>query len=407
MTEIKASKKQPRVNRLARFAVMAMFTFAGATMTIWAVHLPKLEENLGINHAQISLVILSSGLGALSAMQIVGALVDKVGSKIVVIAANIVAGLALMVPALAQDLIQVCIAIFVLGFALGSADISMNAHAVDIEKAYGRPIFSAFHAFWSIGGVLGATVGAAALAANIPMPVTLGVVGLFFAVASAGFTPWLLETAKQKVTKADKPSKAEAKALKATQNAANRPFLKLMLALGFMGGAGALIEGVGIDWSALHGVSILKVSVAEAALSVVLFSSAMAAFRLVADKFVERYGRLVVIRYGGALSAVGIALALTLQPHGLSLVGWLIAGLGISAVVPQIFAYSATIGEESHSGRNMAKVFGLTYAGMLGGPAIIGWLASISNLGQALWVGALLGALIAFGSLLVKEGKSA
>ena len=56
-------------------------------------------------------------------------------------------------------------------------------------------------------------------------------------------------------------------------------------------------------------------------------------------------------------------------------------------------------------GRNMAKVFGLTYAGMLGGPAIIGWLASLSDLGTALWVGALLGALIALGSLLIKNNK--
>ncbi|MFM2352583.1 MAG: hypothetical protein RL096_1064, partial [Actinomycetota bacterium] len=185
----------------------------------------------------------------------------------------------------------------------------------------------------------------------------------------------------------------------------NRPFLKMMIALGFMGGAGALIEGVGIDWSALHGVNVLGVPKAEAALSVVVFSSAMAAFRFVADKVVEKFGRIFVIRWGGALSAVGIALALTLQPHNLSLVGWLVAGLGVSAVVPQIFAYSATVGEESHSGRNMAKVFGLTYAGMLGGPAIIGWLASLSDLGTALWVGALLGALIALGSLLIKNSK--
>ena len=400
-----AKVKQSRANRLARFAVSAMFTFAGATMTIWAVHLPVVEQNLKISNGAIALVILSAGMGALSAMQLVGALVDKIGSKPVVIGANIVAGLALMVPALATDLLQVCLALFVLGFALGSADISMNAHAVDIEKAYGRPIFSAFHAFWSIGGVIGASAGAATLAAEIPMQVTLASVGLFFAVASASFTPLLLDTAKVKVAKADKPSKAEALKIKAAANEANLPFLKMMIALGFMGGAGALIEGVGIDWSALHGVNVLGVPKAEAALSVVVFSSAMAAFRFVADKVVEKFGRIFVIRWGGALSAVGIALALTLQPHNLSLVGWLVAGLGVSAVVPQIFAYSATVGEESHSGRNMAKVFGLTYAGMLGGPAIIGWLASLSDLGTALWVGALLGALIALGSLLIKNNK--
>ena len=130
-----AKAKQSRANKLARFAVSAMFTFAGATMTIWAVHLPVVEQNLNISSGAIALVILSAGMGALSAMQLVGALVDKIGSKPVVIGANILAGLALMIPALATDLLQVCLALFVLGFALGSADISMNAHAVDIEKA--------------------------------------------------------------------------------------------------------------------------------------------------------------------------------------------------------------------------------------------------------------------------------
>ena len=114
-----AKVKQSRANRLARFAVSAMFTFAGATMTIWAVHLPVVEQNLKISNGAIALVILSAGMGALSAMQLVGALVDKIGSKPVVIGANIVAGLALMVPALATDLLQVCLALFVLGFALG------------------------------------------------------------------------------------------------------------------------------------------------------------------------------------------------------------------------------------------------------------------------------------------------
>ena len=400
-----AKVKQSRANRLARFAVSAMFTFAGATMTIWAVHLPVVEQNLKISNGAIALVILSAGMGALSAMQLVGALVDKIGSKPVVIGANIVAGLALMVPALATDLLQVCLALFVLGFALGSADISMNAHAVDIEKAYGRPIFSAFHAFWSIGGVIGASAGAATLAAEIPMQVTLASVGLFFAVASATFTPLLLDTAKVKVAKADKPSKAEALRIKAAANAANRPFLKMMIALGFMGGAGALIEGVGIDWSALHGVNVLGVPKAEAALSVVVFSSAMAAFRFVADKVVEKFGRIFVIRWGGALSAVGIALALTLQPHNLSLVGWLVAGLGVSAVVPQIFAYSATVGEESHSGRNMAKVFGLTYFGIMAGPAIIGFLTNWIPLNTALALGCLLTLVVAAGASILRSDK--
>jgi MFS family permease len=90
-----------------------------------------------------------------------------------------------------------------------------------------------------------------------------------------------------------------------------------------------------------------------------------------------------------------------------SIPGWAIAGLGISAVVPQFFAYAGDIGEESHSGRNMAKVVGITYAGVLGGPALIGWLTNLMPLNIALGTGILLGLFTLVGSLFVpKEKKS-
>ncbi|MFS6633865.1 hypothetical protein WHJ94_14305, partial [Staphylococcus aureus] len=58
----------------------------------------------------------------------------------------------------------------------------------------------------------------------------------------------------------------------------------------------------------------------------------------------------------------------------------------------------------SHSGRNMAKVVGLCYAGVLGGPAIIGLLTAVMPLQLALTFGIFLGIVIAVGSLKVGKG---
>jgi MFS family permease len=132
----------------------------------------------------------------------------------------------------------------------------------------------------------------------------------------------------------------------------------------------------------------------------------MGVFRLIADQFVAKYGRLFVVRVGGFLAAIGIAGAISVSSVPVSTGFWFIAGLGISSVVPQLFAYSATIGEESHSGRNLAKVFGITYAGMLGGPAVIGWLTTMFSLGQALSVGVALGIVIAVGALFMPNQRA-
>lgn len=383
-------------NLRARVAISFLFTFTGSSLTAWAVHIPQVKAQYGLNNAQVSLIIVMLGLGALSSMNVMGHLVDKRGSKFATTLSSVLAGAALILPGLAPNVVTLCIALFITGIFMGGADVSMNAHAVEVEKAYGRPIFSAFHAFWSLGGVIGAAVGGAALAAGIPMLVTLSSLGVFCGLIALLLNAWLLDNPK---IAADKKliaaiSKEEQRAIKKKQSLANRPFLKLVIALGVMAGSGALIEGIGIDWSALFAVDVLNATVSQAAVFVMFFSGAMASFRLVADKIVARVGRLSVIRYGSALSSLGIAFALAQTSIPVSVAGWFIAGLGISAVVPQIFAYSAEVGEESHSGRNMAIVFGLCYAGMLGGPAVIGWVANLAPLGTALLFGSALGALI-------------
>ena len=390
----------------ARLVVFYYFTFAGISLTLWTVHIPDVQSRLNISSAQIGTIILMFGAGGVVTMQAVGHLIDHFGSKKSLFGAGALLGVALILPGFADNLLTLHIAIFLLGIGISSTDIAANAHAVEVESAYGRPIFTAFHAMWSGGGVIGAGIGGFALAHEFPMYSTLTFCGIVLGVISLFVSRYLLPSVSHAAELHKSLSKEEKSQLRKEQAKANRPHLKLVLILGVLGGFGAMIEGLGVDWSALFQVTILHATKAEGAFSVMVFSGAMALVRVFADRIVGRIGRMAVIRYGAVLSSIGIFLALTLPNKSLSLIGWLIVGIGVSAIVPQLFIYAANIGEASHSGRNMAKVFGLTYFGLLAGPAAVGFLASIVSLRAALGIGVVLGAIIAIATLyLPNSGK--
>jgi MFS family permease len=387
----------------ARFAVFAYFTIAGAAVTFWAVHIPYVENKLDISHSAIGALLLVFGAGALTAIQLVGNLIDRVGSKTATSLAAVFMGLMLFLPGFANSALFLGVGLFLLGIGVGATDVAMNAHAVEVEKAYGRPIFSAFHAMWSFGGLLGASIGGIALANELDMQTTLSAAAILTLLIAITMRSWMLpDNPNQKKAAVAANKKKQQQELREL-NASNRKVLGYVLFLGAMSAAAAIAEGTGIDWSALHHARILETSEALAAVALVVYTGAMGFTRLVIDKVVAVKGRVFVIRYGSLISALGTGVVVVSTTSPVALAGWIIAGVGIAGVVPQMFAYSAEVGEASHTGRNMAKVVGITYAGVLAGPAIIGFLTELVPLNIAIGLGVLLGMFTALGTMVIKR----
>ncbi len=363
-------------------------------MTIWATHIPLVQKTLALSHTQIGFIILLMGAGALASMQVVGAMVDRFGSGRVLVWISVTLGLALGLPGLAMNYLTLALAIFILGLNIGGIDIAMNAQALEVERAYGRPIFSSFHAMWSIGGVFGSLSAGGALSLQIAMPVTMGTWGLLTIATGLAFSKMLLNVTIDAGAESVAKSKGRP-----------REFYYVLF-IGLVSASAAIIEGIGIDWSALFTIEKFNSSVAVGGISIATFTAAMAIVRFIADKVVARYGRIFVIRNGALVASVGIALSIFTPNLPLSWIGWAIAGIGISAVVPQCMAFASDIGSLQNQGRNLAKVVGLTYAGVLGGPAVIGFIGNAIGLQGALVSGILLALFIAIGSILMQKGKA-
>ena len=149
--------------RRARFGVFGIFFVVGLGMAAWLVSIPAVQQRTGVSHATLGLLLLVLGAGGVIGMQVAGYAIARWGSKIVTGAALALYVVAVNLPVHTTGTLTLGIALLIFGLANGSVDVSMNDQAVIVERGYSRPIMSAFHAFWSVGGAVGALIGAAAL----------------------------------------------------------------------------------------------------------------------------------------------------------------------------------------------------------------------------------------------------
>ncbi|WP_406674524.1 MFS transporter [Nonomuraea sp. N2-4H] len=147
--------KSAIVARRARVGVFGFFFLAGLVMGVWAAGLPSLNDRLDLGPALLGRVLLLISGGALASMLLAGRLVDRWGSRRLCWIAGPLSGVALLGPALAPSPWVLMVLAVVFGMGLGVLEIAMNAHSVEVERCYGRPIISAFHGTWSLGGAAG------------------------------------------------------------------------------------------------------------------------------------------------------------------------------------------------------------------------------------------------------------
>ncbi|MEW2522674.1 MFS transporter [Actinacidiphila alni] len=362
--------------RAGRLATFGFFALNGFVLGMWIVHIPAVEHRVGISHAVLGWLLLLLGGGGFAGMQLAGPLSDRIGARKVVPASAVLCSAAVVLPGLATNPWALGAALLVLGFGNGCLDVSMNTHAVQVERGYGRPIMSAFHAVFSVGGVVASLLGALTLKLGWSPAATLGAAAVVAIAASLLATPALLPTEPPHEDDAA-PAGARDPGEKRRPRTPRRIWVLAALALMLM-----LSEGVANDWSVLHLRDVLDAPAATAALAYGAFATAMTVGRFVTDPVAARIGTVAVLRYGSAIAAVGLATASLTHVVPLALAGWTVFGIGLSGCVPQLFS-AAGHADRTAAGANVSRVAGLGYLGMLAGPAVIGPLTHFMPLNAA------------------------
>ncbi|MFE7796015.1 MFS transporter [Nocardia sp. NPDC057440] len=387
--------------RLARAAVFVVFALNGFLLAMWVVHIPAVTDHTGVSKSTLGMFILLMAGAGIVGMRIAGPLADRFGSRTLVGVAAAIASVAVLGPGLATGPVTLAIALACFGFGNGALDVSMNTQAVHVERTYGRPIMSAFHALFSGGGLLGSLIGAATLRAGWDARPTLTLAAIAGLIVTAAVVPLLLRDTRSE-SRVSEPSPAptpppalpdggsrtesiDSPGAQARRQPSRADQNRKVLALAAIAFGVLLAEGVANDWSTLQMREHLGVEDATAALAYSAFSITMTAGRFTADRISGAFGRVMLVRYGSALAALGLGLIMVSGWVPLSLLGWAIAGLGLSGIVPQIFTAAGNLGTDT-AATDMSRVFSLGYFGLLAGPAVIGWLTALVPLTVAMAV---------------------
>ncbi len=364
-------------------ATRAVFLVAGISMSAWAPLVPFARERLGVSDASLGSLLLFLGAGSLIAMPLTGWLVARFGCKNTMLYSSLLIMMMLPLLAILPTPWMLALALALFGAGLGTLDVAMNFQAVEVEKQADRPMMSGFHAFYSLGGIIGAGAVSLLLWVGLTPVAAIGVIIVMLLLLMVFSLPHLLN---ERIHQSDTPLFVIPRGWVA--------FLGLLCFILF------LAEGAVLDWGALLLIQTRDLPVAQAGLGYAIFSVAMTIGRLTGDRVVKRFSRYSVMVSGCCLAALGIALAVWLPQPQIALLAFLLVGFGLANTVPMLFT---AVGAQKTMPANLAisAMTTIGYTGILTGPALIGYISQWLSLSIAFSLIALLLLVVAASARLV------
>ena len=359
--------------RSAANATRIAFIANGLAFASWAPIIPFAKAKTGVDEAALGLLLLCLGIGSVISMPITGWMCARHGTRPMILISAMIMACALPFLAYLVEYWALAITLLIFGASIGTLDVAMNIHAAEVEKRIGRALMSGFHGMFSVGAICGAGFVTLLISYGVaPLIATLCVTGSVIIAILWVQSHYL-------ITKSDAPEPF-------------RPPSGIIKWLALLAGIAFLIEGAIMDWGALLMIERAVFSMEQAALGYIAFSITMVLGRLSGDYVVPRIGRRAILLGGATLVVLGLISITNLPSPALNLIGFAVIGLGAANLVPVVFSAA---GQQSDMDPNMAvaSVTFVGYAGILLGPAIIGFGAQYTSLPLAIAFLALLGAV--------------
>ena len=363
-------------------ATRAIFFVSGFGAASWAPLVPVLRERLAIGDDLLGILLLCIGIGSLLAMPLAGVLAERVGCRRVLIVAAVLYAAALLSVCMVDSFWVAVPVILFFGGLMGCVDVVMNIAAVVVEQGLGRRIMSGMHAFWSLGGFVGAGLyGVWVALFGLTAFQSTVIAALLMLVLTAVFGRNLI------------PYGGGGGTLIAVPRG-------IVVFIGVATFIAFLSEGAVMDWGGVYLTTVRGMDLSLAGMGFSVFSAAMLLMRFLGDRTVQRFGACPIAVGGALLSVVGLLLIMFAPVDALLYLGFFAIGVGSANIVPVFFSL---MGRQSVMpvGTAVSAVSTMGYLGILAGPAAIGFVSSVTNLMTAFGMLVVLGILQAIVGLYV------
>ncbi|WP_172192706.1 MFS transporter [Actinomyces faecalis] len=397
----------------ARIAVYLTFFANGVGFSNLVPRYPEVLEHLGITKAAFGQALMFSSIGALVAGLAASWFISRFTSARVASLGMIVLGLGLLGAAASDSWLILALCMAWAGGADAIIDVAQNAHGLRVERRWGSSIITSFHAAWSLGAVVGATLGQAMAGWGVEIRLHMLGVLVLLTVVSTAASRWMIkgpDSDDRDPVTVPSAGSASAPAVVDLDDAAVVPArasrlvtVAVIIVLGLMCAAAMFPEDVTANWSSLL-LTEQEAPVSMRGLGLVALQTTMIIGRLLGDAVIDRLGARAVIGGGGVLVAAGMGLALLLDSVTGTVVGMVVAGAGCAVAVPVAYAAADDV-PGLRPGMGLTIVSWLARCIMLVSPPIVGWFADAFGTWVALVYGLLGGAIMALSWPVLRKGR--
>ena len=323
--------------------------------------LPDLQRALQVNEAQLGLTLIGAAVGSLISLTFSSPLIERLGARktafiTVIGSTGCYAAVAFMTSAPLAFA-----SLFCGGLLMGSLEINLNVQIGRLEVAMNRSLMSRAHGFWSLGFFFTSLIAAGVRQAEIPAQLHLGAAFVLLVIATLVFVSGMTDAPVAASASGDKPPLVAVPTL-------------ALVPLCLIGIAAFLVEGAGVDWSAIYMRDTFAVEPFIGGLGISLFTFFMAMARLFAGPFVDRLSPRIVVSTLLGVALVGLVMV-WLAPHPyVALAGFALLGAGCSAVYPLVVSAAAQRTDRP-SAVNVAAVGQISFVVFFLAPPTLGFIA--------------------------------
>ena len=323
--------------------------------------LPDIQTAMGVAEGQLGLALIGSAVGTLVSLTFAGRFIEAIGYRRVLLGAIPLLSALYALAMWAQGPLMLFLLLVPVGLTIGCIEIIINIEADRVEHAIGRRIMSRAHAFWSLGffsaGMVGSFIAQTGLSVQLHLLLMIPVIILATLIVLGRFEPAPHRTGS---STDETPHFA-------------RPTMAIMLLVGVCLSA-MLMEGAGIDWSAIYMRDMFAATPFWAGIAVATVAGSQALARFFADGFVDRHSPVLVARALLTILGAGVLLVFFAPVAWAAYLGFAMIGIGSSALFP--LAMSAAAQQTDRPAAiNVAALAQFSFTAFLLGPPLLGYVA--------------------------------